>query len=137
MKNSVLFLLAIATWLSTIGGCASIADMNRMEDFDETIRSYEKMIFWSEFNAALAYKEPDNNGAKPPDMASLKKVRVTSYKVRRFRVSEDKSQVQQLVEIDYYRMDNVTVKTIIDQQLWVYDNDAKRWYIRSELPDFK
>lgn len=137
MKNPILIVLAVTAMLSTFGGCASISDMNRMDDFDETVKSYKKMVFWSEFDAALAYREPGQNDAKQPDMTSLKDVRVTSYKVKRFRASADKSQVQQFVEINYYRMDDVTVKTIVDQQLWVYDSDAKRWFIRSELPAFE
>jgi hypothetical protein len=137
MKISVLILVAISVCLSAIGGCASFSEMNRMDDFNATVKTYEKMVFWSEFDAALSFMEPEQNGDKDPDMDSLKKVRVTSYKVKRFRASADKSQVLQQVVINYYRMDDVTVKTIEDQQLWIYNADAKRWYLRSGLPAFK
>ena len=124
------------TVLFTLAGCASISDMNRMDSFDETVKTYEKMVFWSEFDAALAFGEPRADSDDQPDMNSLKKVRVTSYKVKRLKASADKSQVQQFVEIGYYRMDDVTVKTIVDEQLWVYNNEAQRWFIRSDLPSF-
>ena len=137
MKFSLLILFAISVSLSAMGGCASFSEMNRMDDFNETVKTYEKMVFWSEFDAALSFREPEQNGDKQPDMDYLKKVRVTSYKVKGFRASADKSQVQQNVVISYYRMDDVIVKTIEDQQLWVYSSDAKRWYLRSGLPAFK
>jgi hypothetical protein len=136
MNRSALKMLAAITILLTLAGCASLSDMNRMDAFDETVKTYEKMVFWSEFDAALAFKEPREESVEQPDMNSLKKVRITSYKVKRLKASADKSEVQQFVEIGYYRMDDVTVKTIIDQQLWVYNNDAQRWYIRSDLPAF-
>ena len=136
MKISALIMLALTIVLLNLGGCASISDMNRMDAFDETVKTYEKMVFWSEFDAALAFREPRSDSGDHPDMNSLKKVRVTSYKVRRLKASADKSQVEQNVEIGYYRMDDVTVKTVIDQQVWVYNNDANRWFIRSELPAF-
>ncbi len=120
MKFSLLILFAISVSLSAMGGCASFSEMNRMDDFNETVKTYEKMVFWSEFDAALSFREPEQNGDKQPDMDYLKKVRVTSYKVKGFRASADKSQVQQNVVISYYRMDDVIVKTIEDQQLWVY-----------------
>jgi hypothetical protein len=136
MNRSALKMLAAITILLTLAGCASLSDMNRMDAFDETVKTYEKMVFWSEFDAALAFKEPHEESVEQPDMNSLKKVRITSYKVKRLKASADKSEVQQFVEIGYYRMDDVTVKTIIDQQLWVYNNDAQRWFIRSDLPAF-
>jgi hypothetical protein len=45
--------------------------------------------------------------------------------------------VRQTVEIGYYRVDEVTLKTIRDQQVWVYNPIAKRWYLQSGLPLFK
>ena len=136
MNKSAFIIISAITVLFTLAGCASISDMNRMDAFDETVKTYEKMVFWSEFDAALAFREPRADSDDQPDMNSLKKVRVTSYRVKRLKASADKSQVQQFVEIGYYRMDDVTVKTIVDQQLWVYNNDAQRWFIQSDLPPF-
>jgi molybdenum cofactor biosynthesis enzyme len=62
---------------------------------------------------------------------------VTSYSVKKVSVSEDQSEVRQTVEIGYYRVDEVTLKTIRDQQVWVYNPIAKRWYLKSGLPLFK
>ena len=136
MNPSALKIILATTVLFALAGCASLSDMNRMDAFDETVKTYEKMVFWSEFDAALAFREPGTDSDDQPDMIALKKVRVTSYKVKRLKAAADKSQVQQIVEIGYYRMDDVTVKTILDQQLWVYNNDAQRWFIRSDLPAF-
>ena len=136
MKITTSFIYSIAASLLILTGCASLSDMKRMDDLNETVKTYEKMVFWSEFDAALSFREPGKIDENQPDMGSLKKVRITSYKVKRFIATTDKSQVRQIVEISYYRMDNVSVKTIQDQQLWVFNPDAQRWYLQSELPTF-
>ena len=137
MKTKALPLLVLVICLATTAGCASFSDMKRMDNFNETVKTYEKMVYWSEFDAALAFREPGENGGDQPDMDSLKKVRITSYKVKKLIAAADQSQVQQIVEINYYRMDDVTVKTIKDQQIWVFNDKAQRWYLRSELPAFR
>ena len=45
--------------------------------------------------------------------------------------------VMQLVDIQYYRMRNVTVRTITDLQKWEYDKERERWYLLSDLPRFE
>lgn len=137
MKISTLVICSISATLLVLTGCASYSSMKRMDDFNETVKTYKKMVFWSEFDSALSFREPGQTDDKQPDMNSLKKVRITSYKVKRFIAATDKSQVQQIVEINYYRMDDVTVKTVEDKQLWVFNSDARRWYLRSELPAFE
>ncbi len=137
MKISTIVICSISASLFVLTGCASLSDMKRMDDLNETVKTYEKMVFWSEFDAALSFRDPEKIDENQPDMDSLKKVRVTSYKVKRFIATTDKSQVRQIVEISYYRMDNVSVKTIQDQQLWVFNPDAQRWYLQSELPTFE
>ena len=107
-----------------------------MDNFNDTASRIKK---WSsvEINAALSFREPGADSNAPTDLEDLKTVKVTSYKVRRLKAAADQTQVQQIVDIDYYRMDDMTVRTLEDQQLWVYDAAAQRWYLRSGLPDFK
>jgi hypothetical protein len=52
-------------------------------------------------------------------------------------VSEDQTEVRQIVEIGYYRVDEVTLKTMREQQVWAYNPLVKRWYLQSGLPPFK
>ncbi|MGB5620397.1 MAG: hypothetical protein WBM78_26390, partial [Desulfobacterales bacterium] len=62
---------------------------------------------------------------------------VTSYSVKKVSVSEDQAEVRQIVEIGYYRVDEVTLKTMREQQVWAYNPVVKRWYLQSGLPPFK
>ena len=45
--------------------------------------------------------------------------------------------VMQIVDFQYYRMRNVTVRSITDSERWEYDKEKKRWYLISDLPNFE
>ncbi|MFZ0612122.1 MAG: hypothetical protein WAM73_07800 [Desulfobacterales bacterium] len=123
--------------LALLAGCAAYTEMKKQDDFDETSRSYEKMIFWSNFDTADSFRDPQDREAHPLDIEDLKKVKVTAYSVKKVSVSADQAEVRQVVEIGYYRIDEVKVKTMRDQQVWTYDPSLKHWFLNSGLPPFE
>jgi len=129
----ILFVLVLL-----IFGCAQIQKRDQMLLFDDTSRSYDLAIRWGEFEEAFAFKKLSDKDDKLPDFAEYRQVRVTSYKVKKTIVDEKSfSKVLRFVDIQYYRMSNVTVKNFIDQQKWEYDEELDRWYLMSDLPVFE
>lgn len=137
MKTRIGYALQIFVCLALMVGCATYSDMKKQDDFSETSKSYEKMIFWSNFDTADSFRDPQAREAQPADIDELKNIKVTSYSVKKVMVSDDQSEVRQIVEIGYYRVDEVTLKTMRDQQVWLYNPTFKRWYLQSGLPPFK
>ena len=129
----ILFVLVLL-----IFGCAQVQKRDQMLPFDDTSRSYDLAIRWGEFEEAFAFKKLSDKDDKLPDFAEYRQVRVTSYKVKKTIVDEKSfSKVLRFVDIQYYRMSNVTVKNLIDQQKWEYDEELDRWYLMSDLPVFE
>ena len=129
----ILFVLVLL-----IFGCAQVQKRDQMLLFDDTSRSYDLAIRWGEFEEAFAFKKLSDKDDKLPDFAEYRQVRVTSYKVKKTIVDEKSfSKVLRFVDIQYYRMSNVTVKNLIDQQKWEYDEELDRWYLMSDLPVFE
>jgi hypothetical protein len=120
-----------------IVGCAGIETRKQMSLFDETTRAYGRAIRWGQYEEAFAFKRLTDKDDNSPDFAEYRQVRVTSYKIKKTRIAEDFSKVLQIVDIQYYRMSNVTVKNFIDRQKWEYNEEEERWYLTSELPDFE
>jgi hypothetical protein len=137
MKIAVGNALPLLACLVLAIGCATYSKMLKQDAFGETAKSYEKMVFWSEFDAADSFRDPQQREMYPADIDGLKKIKVTSYSVKKVSVSEDHSEVRQVVEIGYYRVDEVTVKTIRDSQVWAYNPQLERWYLQSGLPVFE
>jgi hypothetical protein len=118
-------------------GCAGIQTGKRMTLFDDTARAYGRAIRWGDYEAAYAFKDLSDTDDKMPDFESLRQIRVTDYKVKQTILSEDKLKILRLVDIQYYRISNVTVKNLADRQKWVYKKEENRWFLTSELPDFE
>ena len=121
-----------------IFGCAGIKTGQQMALFDETSRAYDRAIRWGEYEEAYAFKKLSDQDTKLPDFAEYRQIRVTSYKVKKTIVDEESfAKVLRIVDIQYYRMSNVTVKTFVDRQRWEYNKEKDRWYLTSELPTFE
>jgi hypothetical protein len=105
--------------------------------FDDTARAYLRALRWGDYEVAYAFKNSSGTDNKPPDFEDLRQIRVTAYDVKQTILSEDQSTIVRLVDFQYYRITNVTVKNLIDRQIWEYDKEANRWYLTSDLPDFK
>jgi hypothetical protein len=64
-------------------------------------------------------------------------VRVTDYAIRKTAVSENQNQIVQIVEVSYYRNDQMVVKSIRVKELWEWEPEAQKWELSSGLPDFE
>ena len=128
----ILFVLVLL-----IFGCAQVQKREQMHLFDDTSRSYDLAIRWGEYEEAFGFKKLSDTDVKLPDFAEYRQVKVTSYKVKKTIVDEKSfSKVLRIVDIQYYRMSNATVKNFIDRQKWEYDKELDRWYLVSGLPVF-
>jgi hypothetical protein len=132
------FRYAIVVLVIFIFGCASIETGQQMTLFDKTSRAYDRAIRWGEYEEAFAFKKWSDKENRLPDFAEYRQIRVTAYKVKKTIVDEEGfSKVMRFVDIQYYRMSNVTVKTFIDRQKWEYNEEKDRWYLMSALPAFE
>lgn len=129
---SALFLLLMTF------GCATLqTDKGKMTLFDKTSRTYDRAIRWGQYEDAFALKKSSGPYDKLPDFEDYRQIRVTAYKVKQTIIDKESfSKVRRIVDIQYYRMSNITVKNLRNQQVWEYDEEENRWYLISELPNF-
>lgn len=120
-----------------ISGCAGIQTGKKMTLFDDTARAYLRALRWGDYEVAYAFKKTEGADDKMPDFENLRQIRVTDYNVKQTILSEDQLSILRIVDFQYYRITNAMVKTLIDRQKWEYDEEENRWYLTSDLPDFK
>jgi len=130
-------LLGIICALVIATGCASLSQRNRLDQFGETSKAYGQMVFWSQYEEASAFRKPGLTEKDMDYFEQLKDFKVTAYNVKSMSPSDDKKQIRQVVVISYYRVDEVVVRTLRDQQLWIYDDTDEQWYLEGELPNFQ
>ena len=132
---SALFLVLL------IVGCAGFSlqtDREKMNLYDKTSRAYDLAIRWGEYENAFSFLKPSDQNDGLPDFEDYRQVRVTALKVKNTIVDKESLSIaERVVDIQYYRMSNVTVKHLQNRQVWEYDEEVNRWYLISGLPVFK
>ena len=125
--------LVICLLTLLVVGCTTII---RGERFDRTLRAYSNALRWSDFEAAHYFVDPEQMNKNPPDLENLSRINVISYDVRRVEHLKNNLQVRQTVHISYYKTDDMRQRTLVNRQIWEYDEEKKGWYLMSGLPDF-
>jgi hypothetical protein len=123
--------------LLLVAGCASVTEMKKMDKFEQVSHAYELAIRWSDFEMASSFIKDQQDPALAAQIEHLKQYKVTSYEVKRFLPSAEKSQVLVFADVQYFKKDGLIVKNFSHRQLWQFDPDQENWFLTSGLPDFK
>ena len=119
----------------TLVGCTP----NQVEkERGETLKQYETIVRWSQWDAAADFIAPDYLEEHPIsrlDMERLRLFRVTAYTVRSTGIFDEGLTVRQAVEIRLFNQHQAVERTIIDEQEWRWHEDIQRWMLHSGLPD--
>ena len=118
-------------------GCASVTDMKKMDKFEQTSHAYELAIRWSDFEMASSFIKDQEDPNLAAQIEHLKQYQVTSYEVKRFLPSAEKSQVLVFADVQFFKKTGLIVKRYSDRQLWQFDPDTEGWFLTSGLPDLK
>lgn len=118
-------------------GCASITDMKKLEKFEQVTDAYELAMRWSDFEMAGSFLKDQKNPNLVSQIEYLKQFKITSYTVKRYIPSADKSQVLVIADMQFFKINSLVVKNISHRQIWEYDQDKDNWFLASGLPDLK
>jgi hypothetical protein len=114
-----------------------VKEWTRADELNVSTKAYGHAIRWGEYDTAIALIREPEGKEKKYSYEELKKIKVTDYELLQRTPSSDLMQAVQVAEIQYYRVDQMKEKSLIDSQLWEYDLEEKRWYLTTGLPDFK
>ena len=129
------FMLVIATAL--IAACAMDKVKNKETVLEETLRTYAATVRWGDLTQAEVFVDPKYREAHPLtelDLARFKQVQVTSYNDQPAAPLSE-TEVQQVVEIGLVNVNTQSARSIVDRQVWRYDEKEKRWWLTTGLPD--
>jgi hypothetical protein len=128
--------LALLTSLS-LSGCATEKMRSRQNVLTDTLQAYAGAIRWGEVEQAQGFLDPKLRLEHPPtalELARFKQVRVTAYDEQPAVPAGD-NEVHQTVEIGLVNINSQVARSVIDHQVWHYDEAQKRWWLTSGLPD--
>lgn len=119
-----------------VAACATTSGIDKSRA--DTLKQYEAMIRWSEWDGAINFLAPEYLEEHPIsrlDLERLRLFRVTAYNVRSTQLYDDGLAMTQVVELRLFLKSQAVERTVMDQQIWRYDVESERWLLHSGLPD--
>lgn len=115
---------------------------NVREEFDKSLKSYNKMLRWRDVESAgMVYLDPELRDAFLKSAEDIKKrgVTITDYRILTSECLPDKGTAEAVVDFDYYALPSNRIKTVNYRQKWTYldSEDKKGWQLKSPLPVFE
>ncbi|MGA9343307.1 MAG: hypothetical protein WBV61_13355 [Rhodanobacteraceae bacterium] len=122
---------------ATLAACATTSTQSRETLLDNTLESYAATLRWGNFADARQFLAPKYRKAhplSPLDLARYRQVQVSWYHDSP-AVPVNAMEVTQTVEIGLVNVNTQAARSIVDHQVWRYDEAAKHWWLMSGLPD--
>lgn len=129
-------ILTATVLLFSLSGCLPPGKLEKSRS--EAFRQYETIVRWSQWDAAADFVAPDYLAEHPISrlqMDRLRLFRVTQYTIRSVNVLEEGMAATQTVEIKLFNTNQGLERSIIDEQMWRYEESSQRWRLHSPLPD--
>ncbi len=138
MNNFTTKVLSLSLSLMLLSGCVTekVKQQKKADSLESTLYHYSSAIRWGYFDEAYSFRKYEK-GEYPKPPKNLANVRVTAYDVLHPPTLMVEDVAVQLVEIRYYLIDSQRVRTMREKEVWIYDEDARRWYLDSPIPEFK
>lgn len=133
--NRAISACAIALASLALTACATPGKQKTLED---TLRQYEAVIRWSQWDGAVNFMAPEYLAEHPIsdlDMRRLRLFQVTQYTLRSSTPTADGNELVQVVEIRLFNKTQAIERAILNRQVWRYDEASKHWWLYSDLPD--
>jgi hypothetical protein len=129
-------LIFLFTLVLMMTACNGVGTRQKADGLEKAIDEYVAALRWGRFDKAKEY-HINKEGTRPEiDSSQLEYIRVTGHTVKKKTVNEEIDEATLQMEIQYYHNEYATLKKIIIDQVWWFQEDAKTWFLSSDFPEF-
>ena len=133
----------IVAFLSVVVAACSMDKIKSKESIlEDTLQTYAATIRWGDMTKALVFVDPKYREAHPLSELDLQRYRQVQAAMLLATALDDKpatpisaTEVSQVVEIGLVNVHSQAARSIVDRQVWRYDEKEKRWWLTTGLPD--
>lgn len=134
MKNiQWLWLLIICI----LPACAHVKEQKSLEKLDAQQKIFMKAMRWKSYEMAASVIRFKNPARRLAPVNNLAKITVTSYDLIGSVPNFSEGTAVAYVLFGYIQDDTGRLYNIKHTQNWWFDEESKRWYLNSDMPDFK
>ena len=138
MHRRAALIAVLSTGLAAACADMSMQHMQSKETIlEDTLKNYAATIRWGDMLQAQAFVDPAYRQAHPLsdlDMQRYRQVQVTAYNDQP-AAPLNENEIAQTVEIGLVNVNTQAARSIIDRQVWRYDEKQKHWWLMTGLPD--
>jgi hypothetical protein len=138
MHRRAALIAVLSTGLAAACADMSMQHMQSKETIlEDTLKNYAATIRWGDMLQAQAFVDPAYRQAHPLsdlDMQRYRQVQVSAYNDQP-AAPLNENEVAQTVEIGLVNVNTQAARSIIDRQVWRYDEKQKHWWLMTGLPD--
>lgn len=130
-------MLLLTLLLLLLGGCGVLN--SRESDRKAAFDNFTKYLRYQLYPAAASYFTPELREEFLDRMEKVKGLNVTDVRLVRVDVKEDGARVDARLEMDYYLLPSVTVRTLRIDQVWRHREDpleGNGFFITTPFPAF-
>jgi hypothetical protein len=120
-----------------VSSCATMNTQSENRALQLTLTAYANAIRWGDINQAIPFVDPETlkkHPVTPLDIERYHQVHFATYTEQPV-VPLGPHEVRQVVKIDLVNVNTQVERSIVDNQLWRYDEKDKHWRLVSGLPD--
>jgi len=122
--------------LAALASCAT--EKNSRDNLEKSFKNYNNLLRWHQFEDASRFPAATIYGAYRERLKTAGNVVVIEYRVKDVIYDEKKKEAEVKIEIDYYTLSSTRLRTVLDNQKWVYEEKEGKglWRLMSLLPEF-
>lgn len=120
-----------------LGACSTDQMRSRQTVLDQTLLTYAATIRWGDVAQATSFIDPKVLAEHPPtalELERFKQVQISGYNEQP-AVPVSATEVRQTVQISLVNIATQAARSVVDHQVWRYDEASKHWWLVSGLPD--
>ena len=120
----------------TLTGCNSYEIIGK---FDKSLEAYNWSLRLNEWEKASLFPKDSIQQDFKNRASAAKDVRITDYRIVNKTYDAAKREAIAEVEIEYYNVFSLVIKTLHDTQKWTYldGKEKEEWRLTSLLPEFR
>ncbi len=130
-------LLTLVSILLLLLGCKSNPVTDLPDPLYAKVRTFEDVVRWGALEKMYLFLKYDPEAPPVQIPPGLDNVRVTGYEEAGRMTEISPGRWAQTVVIDYVLTDRQVVRQVVDQQVWVSDDEGKSWYRENPVPEFR
>ena len=129
-------LLLVSTLSFFLVACNSIGTRSKGEGLVNAVDEYVAALRWGRFEKAAEYHMSEDGSRPEIDASQGEYIRVTGHTMKKKEVNDTLDAAAVKIEMQYYHNEYGTLKKIIIDQEWWYQEDLKGWFLSTEFPKF-